>query len=54
MKLKELRTKKGFTQGDMAKECGVSLTSYRLWEQGVTVPNDENMLKLKEVLDIKE
>ena len=54
MELKKLRKEKGFTQGDMAIKCEVSLTSYQLWERGVTKPNEENMVKLKKVLNLEE
>lgn len=50
MKLKELRLKKEMTQTDVAKEVGVSLTTYRMWELEVAVPKPENMEKLKKVL----
>lgn len=53
MKLKETRLEKGMGQADVAIKVGVSLSSYRMWEKGVTKPNEENMAKLKEVLNIK-
>lgn len=49
MNLKEQRIKKGMTQIDAAIAIGVSLSSYRMWELGVTKPNDTNMQKLIEV-----
>ena len=49
MNLKEQRIKKGMTQIDAAIAIGVSLSSYRMWELGVTKPNQENMQKLIEV-----
>lgn len=56
MNLKEQRIKKGMTQIDAAIAIGVSLSSYRMWELGVTKPNDTNMQKLIEVFgnDISE
>ena len=54
MDLKELRTQQGLTQVEVAIKCQVSLSSYRLWESGVTKPTPENYAKLKEVLNIKE
>ena len=50
MDLKKLRTEKGLTQEHMAKLVGVSLVTYRLWENGVTTPRYENAEKLKQVL----
>lgn len=47
--LKERREELGLSQVAMAVRCGVSLTSYRLWEYGVS-PSDENRKKLEEVL----
>jgi DNA-binding XRE family transcriptional regulator len=49
LNLKEQRIKKGMTQIDAAIAIGVSLSSYRMWELGVTKPNDTNMQKLIEV-----
>lgn len=49
MNVKEQRIKKGMTQIDAAIAIGVSLSSYRMWELGVTKPNDTNMQKLIEV-----
>ena len=53
MDLKAIREKLNMTQVDVAKKCEVSISSYRLWEAGVTTPNEENMKKLKEVLGVK-
>jgi repressor LexA len=47
--LKELRKAKGMTQTDVAKEIGVSLAGYRLWELGVGKPNRENYEELKKL-----
>ncbi len=48
--LKEIRLKKGLTQIEVAKQVKVSVNSYRAWEQGVSKPSEENLIKLKEVL----
>jgi len=48
--IKSLRLEKKLTQIDVAKKVGVSLTSYQLWERGVTTPTEENLKKLYEVL----
>ena len=48
--MKQYRIDAGLTQADVALKCGVSLTSYRLWEHGVQKPTDENLAKLKAVL----
>lgn len=52
--LKELRKAKGMTQTDVAKEIGVSLAGYRLWELGVGEPNRKNYEKLKELFGDQE
>ena len=49
MNLFKLRTEKGYTQGQVAILVGCSLSSYRLWEQGVTTPTEENQKKLEEI-----
>ena len=51
MNLKSLREEKGLTQIDMAIMVGVSLSSFRMWEKGVTKPNEINAAKLKKVLE---
>ena len=51
MNIKELRTKKKYTQNQVAKLVGISLTAFRLWEEGVMKPNEENLAKLKKVLE---
>jgi len=50
--LREIRTEKGMTQTDVAIAVGCSLASYRMWELGVTTPNEENCKRLREVLGI--
>jgi len=52
--LLELRKENGLTQVDVAKAIGVSLTSYQLWEKGVTTPNEDNLKKLRSFFVIEE
>ena len=54
MNIKSKRLELGLTQTDVAKACGVSLAAYRLWELEAGKPNEENMKKLMEVLELKE
>lgn len=54
MNLKEQRVKKGMTQVDVAKAVGVSLVTYRLWEESASTPKEENKKKLIKVLDVGE
>lgn len=44
------RTKRGLSQFDVAKHCGVSCVSYQRWEAGVTKEiRDEHYEKLVEL-----
>lgn len=43
---KEIRIKGKFTQAEMAKKIGVSLSTYCYWEYGKTIPNGRNAAKL--------
>lgn len=51
MNLKEKRLSLKKSQIDMASAIGVSLNTYILWERKVTNPNEENDIKLKEVIE---
>ena len=53
MDLKKKREKLEMTQIDVAKAVGVSVASYRLWEQGGGNPGPDNLKKLKKVLGFK-
>lgn len=48
--LRELRELKKKTQIEMAIECGVSLSTYRLIEYGAQKPNPEVLKKLEKLL----
>ena len=54
MNIKNKRIELGLKQTDVARAVGVSLAAYRLWVLEVGKPNEENMKKLKSVLQIKE
>ena len=45
--IKLLREEKGMTQVDAAIKAKVSLSTWRMWEKGVTTPNAENYKTLK-------
>lgn len=47
---REKRTKLNLTQSDIAREVGVSLMTYQLWERGVMNPTKENEEKLLKAL----
>ena len=48
--LKQWRIENGYTQWDLALKLGVSLGTYRLWEAGLSKPNEENREKLEKLL----
>ena len=50
--LRERRKEAGLTQMMLAVKVGVSLMTIQLWERGVTTPKEENLSKLKEVLNV--
>ena len=54
MDLKKAREDLGLTQIDVSKAVGVSVASYRLWEQGGGNPGPENLEKLLKVLRLEE
>ena len=49
--LKEKRIKRNLSQIEIAKLVGVTANTYRNWEYGANEPSEENMEKLKEVLE---
>ena len=51
---KQKRIEKKLTQTQVAVMVGVSLTSYQLWEKGVSSPNEENKEKLYKVLGVEK
>lgn len=54
MDLKRAREDLGLTQIDVSKAVGVSVASYRIWEQGGGNPGPENLEKLLKVLMLEE
>ena len=52
--LKKIRQEMNLFQLDMAKKVGVTLNTYRNWELGANEPSEENMEKLKKVLEEQE
>lgn len=48
--LKQMRQYKELSQVEAARNIGVSLGTYRLWELGAGKPNAENMESLVDVL----
>ena len=50
--IKELRNKKGLTQVELAKLCGVHQTAVSQWEKGRTDPDKESMKILSEIFGV--
>lgn len=53
MRLKEIRTKKGLTQKQLADKVGVGRTTITLIESGTNKPSVKLAQKLGEVLKVK-
>ena len=49
--LKEIRKSKGLTKVEIARKVGVSITAYSNWENGTSEPNEDNYIKLVEILE---
>lgn len=52
MRLKELRTKRGLYQKDIAAMLGIDRTTYVKYETGTSEPNFQMLLKLAEIYDV--
>lgn len=52
-KLIEIRTKKGYTQEQMANELNVARTTYTGYEKGNVAPSLEVALNIKKILKYK-
>lgn len=50
-RLKEVRKSKGLSQKDAAQMFGVSLGTYRNWEQGRVVMNGEQLINAARLFD---
>lgn len=48
--IKQWRKENNVTQPQLAINIGVSVNALRAWEQGLSVPNEENALKLEKVM----
>lgn len=51
-KIMELRKQRGWSQEDLAEELGVSRQSISKWEQGLSMPELEKIIKLGEVFQV--
>lgn len=50
--LKSLRTQLGLTQKQVADEIGIRYQSYQAYEQGLTLPNLKNFIKLADFFEV--
>ena len=50
--LKNLRVKKGLSQGELAIRLGVVRQTVSKWEKGISVPDAETLINLADVLDV--
>ena len=51
-KLSLLRKQRGMTQLELAEELNVSRQAVSRWEQGISNPSTENMVRIGELLDV--
>ena len=51
-KLKEKRESQGLSQSQLASSLGISRASYFNWESGKTKPNQNNLTKLSQILNV--
>ena len=51
--IKEYRTEKGWTQGELAKFAGVSIETIKRYENGKTNPTNDNLSKIASALGVK-
>lgn len=49
--LAKLRREAGFTQDSLAKRLGVATSLVSKWEQGIQMPNYDNLRKIRTVLN---
>lgn len=52
MILKEIRTKKGMTQGELANSCGISRQRITNYEIGIREPNLDTLKKIATALEV--
>lgn len=50
MDLKKWRKENNITQPQLAVKIGVSVNALRAWEQGLSVPNEENAARLENAM----
>ena len=51
LRIRELRLKKGLTQGDLARQLFVTPQAISKWEKDLSTPNPEALVKMAEIFD---
>lgn len=51
-KIKTLRSARGWTQADLARQLGMSRNGVNSWEQGVSMPSLESLIELSKVFSV--
>jgi len=51
-RIKQARTQKGLTQGDLARKTGIHQKAIFKYENGQVLPNADNLKKLVEALEV--
>lgn len=49
-RIKQLRTRAGLTQSDIARTLGISRSGVNAWEMGLTVPSTQYIVELAKTL----
>jgi transcriptional regulator with XRE-family HTH domain len=52
--LKDIRNREKLTQQQVADAIGASVRTYQKWERGDTTPDSHHLLRLMNVLDIRD
>ena len=50
--IRDRRIELELTQADIARYVGVSVNSYRSWEQGLSTPSFDNAVRLADILEV--
>ena len=48
----ELREKNNLTQAQLGEKININSNAISKWENGVTLPNEENIVKLNKIFDV--
>ena len=51
-RIKHLRETKAMTQSDLAKELGITRSSVKAWEMGISVPSTQYIVELASIFKV--